>query len=83
MTTHAQKIRGPASGYFLITQPGEEEIDFYSLIVRVPPLREAAFLRAVVKKGFSAKQFGEVVHYSVGELTLLEAKTIATAHAGA
>lgn len=75
-TTQAQKIlsRSPSS-YFLVTKPGDHDIDHYSLIIQIPRTRESAFIRASLKKGFSAHEFGEVIYYTAGELTLAEAKT--------
>ena len=74
MSAHATKLAATTrEGLFLIVQPGDDEIDHYSIVLSVPPIREAAFLKAVGKKQFHARDFGEVIYYGAGELSLEEA----------
>ncbi len=75
MSSIAQKIlsQNPDS-YFLITQQGEGDIDYYSIILQVPRTHESAFLRACEIKNFAARDFGKIIYYTAGEITLDQAK---------
>ncbi|MBY0406446.1 MAG: hypothetical protein K2Q01_02050 [Rickettsiales bacterium] len=62
--------------YFLVTQPGEDEVDYYSLIVQVPRTHANAFQRAAAKTRFRADTYGKVVYYGAGLLSAAEARTM-------
>ena len=76
--THVQKINTNSS-LFLIIQPGDAEIDYYSLIPQVPRHREATFIRASVKAKFAASDFGTILYYTTGEMSLEAANQKAAA----
>lgn len=76
-------MKSAPAGYFLITQPGDGDIDCYSLILQVPRSREAAFLRAAGGRDFPAGEFGQIVYYTAGELSLADARAKIAALTGA
>lgn len=59
---------------YLITQEGEDDIGSYSIILSVPPEKHAAFLKAHGNETFHAEDYGNILHYSAGELSLADCR---------
>lgn len=74
MSSRAEKIAASRPGnIYLILQPGQNDIDEYSLVLCVPVAKEAAFQRALLGASFNAGEYGQLLHYSAGRLTAEEA----------
>lgn len=77
MSTHLQKIAASrGSGLYLITQPGEDDIDYYSMILAIPSHREKAFIAAQQSGNLNPLEYGKLLHYSAGELSAQDAQKL-------